>query len=369
MANEEHLAILKKGVDAWNVWRAQHPDVRVDLRGADLYREILSGANFANGYLDGADLSGAILDGADLSGADLREANLNGGDLRSANLQGANFRDANVSCVYLSYANLWGANLSGANVRGTDLVWANLSGADLGGTDFSKATFDRTVLADVDLGTAKGLETVRHGGPSTIGVDTIYRSQGRIPKVFLRGAGLPDTFIEYIHSLVYSGIEFYSCFISYSGKDQEFADRLYADLQNKGVRWWFAPRDIQGGRKIHEQLDEAIRSHDKLLLVLSEHSMNSDWVGTEIANAREREAREGKQMLFPIAIVPFEMVRSWKLFDAERGKDSAREIREFFIPDFSNWKDHDSFQNGFDRLPKDLKSPDAGAKSAATAMD
>jgi uncharacterized protein YjbI with pentapeptide repeats len=290
-------------------------------------------------------------------------------NLRDTNLKVANLAAARLSGADLSSADLSSADLNGASLVDANLGKANLVGANLRDTDFSKATFGGTVLADVDLSKSRGLETAKHIGPSTIGVDTIYRSQGRIPKVFLRGAGLPDTFIEYIHSLVYSGIEFYSCFISYSGKDQEFADRLYADLQNKGVRWWFAPRDIQGGRKIHEQLDEAIRSHDKLLLVLSEHSMNSDWVGTEIANAREREAREGKQMLFPIAIVPFEMVRSWKLFDAERGKDSAREIREFFIPDFSNWKDHDSFQNGFDRLPKDLKSPDAGAKSAATAMD
>jgi TIR domain len=151
-------------------------------------------------------------------------------------------------------------------------------------------------------------------------------------------------------------IEFYSCFISYSTQDQAFADRLYADLQNKGVRCWFAPHEIQGGRKIHEQIDEAIRLHDKLLLILSEQSMNSDWVGTEIANARGREMREGRQMLFPISIVPYEKVRSWKLFDADCGKDSAREIRQYFIPDFSSWKDHDSYQKAFERLVKDLKA-------------
>ena len=36
--------------------------------------------------------------------------------------------------------------------------------------------------------------------------------------------------------------------------------------------------------------------------------------------------------------------------------DSAREIREYFIPDFSNWKDHDSYQTAFQRLVKDLKA-------------
>ena len=116
-----------------------------------------------------------------------------------------------------------------------------------------------------------------------------------------------------------------------------------------------------GGRKIHEQLDEAIRLHDKLLLILSEHSMASGWVGTEIANARQREAREKKQMLFPITIAPFEEVKQWKKFDADRGTDSAREIREYYIPDFSNWdRDNGAYQKEFEKLVAALK---AGASS------
>jgi hypothetical protein len=94
-------------------------------------------------------------------------------------------------------------------------------------------------------------------------------------------------------------IECYSCFISDSAKDQESADSLYADLQNKGVRCWFAQHDIEGGRKLHGQVDQAIRLHEKLLLILSAASMSSDWVKTEIANARELEKRQGKQLLFP----------------------------------------------------------------------
>ena len=128
---------------------------------------------------------------------------------------------------------------------------------------------------------------------------------------------------------------------------QEFDERLHADLQAKGVRCWFAPHDIQGGRKIHEQIDEAIRLHDRLLLILSEHSMSSEWVKTEIAKARKREVKEGKRVLFPVRLVGFETLRDWECFDGDTGKDSAREIREYFIPDFSNWKDHDSYQRAF----------------------
>jgi len=197
-------------------------------------------------------------------------------------------------------------------------------------------------------------------GPSSVGIDTIYKSHGKIPEIFLRGCGVPDEFIAYIGSMVGRPIEYYSCFISYSTRDQEFAERLYADLQNKGVRCWFAPHDIKGGRKIHEQIDDAIRLHDKLLLILSEHSMSSNWVKTEIANARQRKEQEKKNLLFPITLAPMDEVKKWKLFDADPGIDSAREVREYFIPDFSRWKEHDSYQAALVRLVKGLKAVVSG---------
>ena len=140
-----------------------------------------------------------------------------------------------------------------------------------------------------------------------------------------------------------------------SNKDQEFAERLHADLQHKGVRCWFAPHDIQGGRKLHEQIDQAIRIHERLLLILSAHSMHSEWVKTEIAKARQREVREKRRVLFPVRLVLYEAIRDWECFDADTGKDSAREIREYFIPDFSNWKNYDAYQVAFQRLLRDLK--------------
>ncbi len=118
----------------------------------------------------------------------------------------------------------------------------------------------------------------------------------------------------------------------------------------------FAPHKLQGGRKRDEQIDEAIRLYQKLLLVLSPASMISDWVKTEIANARIREKQENRKKLFPITIASFDSISQWKCFDADIGIDSAREIREYFIPDFSNWKDHDSCQRAFQRLLTDLQA-------------
>jgi hypothetical protein len=83
---------------------------------------------------------------------------------------------------------------------------------------------------------------------------------------------------------------------------------------------------------------------------------------TEIAEARKREVRDQRRVLFPIRLASFETLRDRECFDADTGKDSAREIREYFIPDFSNWRNHDSYQEAFQRLIADLKSPDSRPK-------
>src|SRR5262249_14951771 len=140
---------------------------------------------------------------------------------------------------------------------------------------------------------------------------------------------------------------FYSCFISYSHKDEEFAKRLHSKMRDQGLRVWYAPQDIHGGKKLHEQIDEAIRVYDKLLLVLSPRSLKSEWVKTEIRKARRAELEEKRRKLFPIRLVNFKAIQDWECFDAGSGKDLGDEIREYFIPDFSKWKDHDLFEAAF----------------------
>jgi|WetSurMetagenome_2_1015567.scaffolds.fasta_scaffold16152_3 hypothetical protein len=384
MADEEHLRILRQGVQTWNQWRKEHLNVGVDLSRAKLNGAHLGEADLRVAQLSGADLSAAFLYGAILTGANLSEANLSEANVGNANLHEADLRRANLSGASVGNADLRkmdvsGANLRGALLTGSDLRGANLSGADFSGADLQAADLQAANLTDVDLtqavvgwtvfgrvdlSTVTGLGSVVHQGPSSIGIDTVYASQGRIPEVFLRGAGVPDEFITYMRSLVARPIDFYSCFISYSSKDQEFAERLHADLQARGVRCWFAPEDIQGGRKLHEQIEQAIRHYDKLLLVLSEHSMGSEWVKTEIYHARQDEIRSKRRKLFPISLVDFQTVREWTAFDADTGKDMGREVREYFVPDFSAWKEHDAYQKAFDRLLRDLKAGELPGSSA-----
>jgi hypothetical protein len=332
MANEEHLTKLKESVKAWNEWRRLNPEIVPDLNGAEFT-------------------------GANLYGADLRQANLSNVNLAHANVSDANLEAANLSEANLGETDFFMANLLRANLREAMLRSTNLTGANLSEVELREASVSFVIFGDNDLSNTKGLETVRHHGPSTIGIDTIYRSQGRISPTFLRGAGVPENLITYLPSLVAPGaIQFYSCFISYSTKDQEFADRLHADLQDKGVRCWFAPHDVQSGKKLHEQIDEQIRLHEKLLLIISPNSMNSKWVETEIRNARNRELTEAKRVLFPVRLTPWDEIRKWKLFDADERRDLATEIREYYIPDFSQWKNHDLYQKEFEKLLRDLRT-------------
>ena len=101
---------------------------------------------------------------------------------------------------------------------------------------------------------------------------------------------------------------------------------------------------------------ESYVTHERLLLILSPHSMNSAWVKTEIATARQHEIQEQRQVVFLVRLVSFDAIRDWKYFDGDIGADSAHEIREYFIPDLGNWKNYDVYQVAFQRLLRDLKA-------------
>src|SRR5215469_11763892 len=141
MGNPEHLAMLREGSAAWNLWRREQRSLMPQLSGADL---------------SGADLRGADLSGADLSGADLSGAELIGADLSEANLSEANARDL---------------------------------------------TFGKTRFGSTNLRSVIRLDCARHLAPSSLDDDTIVVS-GSLPLCFLRGCGLPDKYIDYLPSLL-----------------------------------------------------------------------------------------------------------------------------------------------------------------------
>lgn len=277
--------------------------------------------------------------GGDFSGANLAEANC----------EDANFIGAKLTEVNFTRANLSGANLAGVNLTKANLTRANLDGAILRGANVTRTLAQRTIFAAIDLRDVQGLELMYHLTPSTIGINTIYLSGGYIPDLFLRGCGVPDSMIEYARALVVAErpIDYHSCFISYSSADEALARRLHDDLQAAGVRCWYAPEDLKIGESIIDSIDQSIRLHEKLLLILFEAAVASSWVALEVKTAIMREQRENCRVLFPIRLEDAVM---------QSGAGWAAQVQERQIGDFRQWTDYAAYQQAFTRLLRDLRA-------------
>jgi uncharacterized protein YjbI with pentapeptide repeats len=333
MANDEQLAILEQGVEAWNEWRKEIEN----LGGVDLSE---------------ADFRGTILSGANLSVADLREADLRGVNLIDANLMGADIRGAN-----LSHTDLRGVDLSHADLGG-----ANLSGANLCQADLREAFAGGTIFGDNSLSKSIGLEKIHHEFPSIIGIGTLQRSEGKIPIAFLRGCGLSDFEIEsaklynpelsnqQINDILYKiydlrarqAIQVSPLFISYSHVDAAFVDRLEVCLNEKGIRFWRDIHDTKAGR-LEKQIEQAIRHNPTVLVVLSKNATQSDWVEHEVRTARGLEKELKRDVLCPVALDD-----SWK--SSPWPERVMEQVMEYNILDFSKWQDEQVFGQMFVKL-------------------
>jgi hypothetical protein len=342
MANKEHLKIIRQGVAIWNQWRVQNPATQPDLRDADLSQ--------------GSGLAVAYLSGMDLRNADLRSSNCDGVLMPNANLENAMLQDANffravITNVNFRRANMTMCGMADCDLSGSSLIEANLLGADLSGGRMKKVLLGNTIFANTNLARAIDLDTCLHIEPSSLDYQTHSRS-GHIPASFLRAIGLPSRLVDYFLTPSEPESNMHSCFISYSVKDQDFADRLYADLQAKGVRCWFAPRDLAPGEFFRQRIDDAIREHDKLLIILSENSIDSSWVQKEFETADEKErALKGTLVLLPIRLDEAVMNtnRAW----------AADVRRTRHIADFTNWENPDFYRESCANLLRHLKAENA----------
>lgn len=266
--------------------------------------------------------------------------------------------------VDLRYADLRGTTLLEANLSGAILYGTNLTGANLGGADFNGAVAGETSFANVDLSHTRGLETLRHDGPSEISISTVYRSEGKIPASFLRKAGVPEPFIVEIKALVaaISPVEFYSVFISYSHMDKAFARRLHDTLQSKGVRCWLDEHQLLPGDDIYHEVDRGIRLWDKMLLCCSENSLKSWWVDNEIGTAFEKEQqlmrdRGAKvQVLVPLNVDGYLFSDKW---NSKHGYQA--QVKRRLAADFTENVEGAKFDEQVERLIKALRA-DEGAR-------
>jgi uncharacterized protein YjbI with pentapeptide repeats len=348
MANDEHVALLKQGLKAWNSWRekssAIRPNLFDDVTGADL-----TWADLSEAYLKEANLSGADLVGADLSGwghphrwnlsrADLSEANLSSADLSWANLRGAHLNKANLSEAILNRANLRGAHLNKANLSGlgnltwADLSWANLSGANLSGAHLGLSSFSRANLSGADLSEAHLFRTyLSRANLSGADLSGANLRQANLSGADLRRANLRETNLSRVNlrGADLSGADLEAATLL--GTDLTFADltgcRIYgvsawslklegAKQQKLVITQWNEPEitvdNIEVGQFIYlllhnEKLQRVIDTiTTKVVLILGRFSLPER---KEVLNALRSELRKTGRDYVPV-VFDFEKPKS-----------------------------------------------------------
>ncbi len=338
MADEEQLRILKKeGVEAWNQWRKNNPDIVPDLTKAylgwaDLGWADLSGADLREADLGEADLSGADLREADLSGADLILADLSGADLRNTTIdegtqldrkwrlvqeivtQGArnlDLREADLSGAHLSGLDLSGLDLSGAHLREAHLSGANLEGTNLSrvmglGTMFKGATLTGACIEDWNINSETNLENVI--------CDYIYLKEGQQERRPASGNFEPGEFaklvektIETVDLIFQNGIDWKAFLLSFQDLRVEYGEEnlsIQAIEKKSGGAFVIrlsVPPDIDKG-KIHQNFThnyelalQAVEEKYKAVLAAKEEQIEDK--DKQIQHYLQRDRQQSADMM------------------------------------------------------------------------
>ena len=276
-----------------------------------------------------------------LSEAHLDKAKLNRADLSKARLQHAKIR----------LANLYGANLSGADLSFANLDRTSFGNAILSETDFSFAKICFAEFFNVDLSTAKGLDTVIHSGHSHLGVQTLSRSLNNLSTVFLQGTGVPDLVLVHARSLGRNAPVYPTCLLSYASPDRDFAQRLEADLRANGVLCESVSYDI-ANKEVSTLIYARMGVYDMLLLVTSEYSRTESisralYPAVKDAVVKDRKGFVPFVLPIHLDVPPNRIPGTWA-----RVLLLARHQSR----DFTHWNDDNAYQAAFEQLLRDLKN-------------
>ena len=341
-----------------------------DLTGCDFRMADLSRANLNGAHLFRASLPRAILMGTQLIGCSLTRANLSGGTLRHAVLKGADLSyavfsyadleradlsGADLTAADFSWANLSYADLRGATLTGTSLTMTNLTGADLRGAKIVKSDFESSVLhramaggtlfANCDLRSVIGLDSMLHGAPSTIALDTLARSGGRIPRLFLEGAGVAEPLIAAQDVLTAERRTYPTVLLIGSMADSEMAERLCQNLSEVHIpAWALYPDDEDALNSGEASLDHTVY-YDRLALLCTDAALENPLTSRYFAELVRAGTKPSAAPLMALGFGDLFYQRQDRLctrlrtgdtLDFRNGEDSALQslVRELTAPVF-----------------------------------
>jgi len=362
------IKLLDQEPGAWNEWRDNNQNIWPDLSGTDLSGKDLRYRDFHYVNFCGAKLVGSNLSECSLASTNLTSTQMQSSTIINAQAEWADFSDACLDKATLMGTNFEKARLERASMKGVNaanssfklaiLSMANLSESylantyflrtDMRGAALNNAHLGLTLFVDTNLYGVTGLESCEHGSFSFIDHRTVAQS-GEINFDFMKGCGLPEALIRHFPDLVKGTVRYMDCFISCSEVDIEFAELLYKDLEENGVKCWLYKHDLPWGARQWDAINDAIERNDKLILVLSKDSIQSEWVEDEVTKAFEEERRRKEDILLPL-MLDDAVMRSKEPW-ATKVKDSRN------IADFQHWIDPDQYQRLFDRLMKLLLKP------------
>jgi tetratricopeptide (TPR) repeat protein len=116
-------------------------------------------------------------------------------------------------------------------------------------------------------------------------------------------------------------------FISYSHRDKEFVNRLASDLEKAKTSVWLDEKKIKVGDSISEKIEDGISKCDFFCLVISKHSVNSNWVEREYRTALNMQLSSNTTpKILPLLIEDVELpvlLKDIKYADFSRGYNSG----------------------------------------------
>lgn len=162
MENGNHFSILEQGVEVWNKWRKDHPEIeRPNLNYARFLGADFQNANFSKTEFVDADLAGSNFSGANLERADFLNARLVGCEFYGATMKSTIFYEADLTSAkfdnsiiergIFTKADMEGASLINVTLHNPIFLYAKLRNAKLQGTIISNADFRGAYLENANM--------------------------------------------------------------------------------------------------------------------------------------------------------------------------------------------------------------------------